>query len=251
MYFMKNADFIDDFYSEVPLETWQKILSPRMHYHFGEDNSENEDIFDRAVRSLYPYIPYGSTVLDCGCGWGGPARMLISEQGCDLEGVTLSRQQSEFISDFKVYHQDLAIFTCPRAYDTAFFLESFTHFDDPLIILRNLSASVNSIVIKDYSSYSKANIPAWGMNIYSPEDYIELLKNAKFKVIDIQEYPNHMKSSLSYWYKNIRLFLRQEELRGQVRLLNDLCLSELLKEGVNTKPSPHSISGIIVYAVKS
>ena len=243
-----NNNDLDKFYSDVPLDTWAKILSPKMHYHFGEDNTNNVDIFDMAVRSLYRYLQEGSTVLDCGCGWGGPARMLIDELGCKVEGVTISRQQSQFIRDFKVYHQDLSFFSPGKFYDTAIFIESFTHLNDPYIVLKNISPHVNQILIKDFCCNGASHTPAWSMNIYSSKDYIRLLEATGFKVVEIVEGANHMRSSFEYWHKNISLFISKSELIGQVRLLHELCQWGMRTDHLRETQSPSSIRGILLYA---
>ena len=60
------------FYTDNPLSVWQSVLGPSMHYHVGGN---------QAVRNLYPYIDNNSKILDIGCGWGGPARLLTNEKG--------------------------------------------------------------------------------------------------------------------------------------------------------------------------
>ncbi len=46
------------------------------------------------VRSKLALEP-GMRVLDIGCGWGGTARFLAERVGCEVVGLTVSRQQAE------------------------------------------------------------------------------------------------------------------------------------------------------------
>ena len=49
-----------------------------------------------ALRVLYPHIPLGSSVLDVGCGWCGPATLLAAERAASVRGLTIARAQAEF-----------------------------------------------------------------------------------------------------------------------------------------------------------
>jgi cyclopropane fatty-acyl-phospholipid synthase-like methyltransferase len=116
---------IDNFYSYNSINSWIKFLGNKLHYHFGIFTDPNVDPFDKAVFELFKYIPANSKVLDCGCGWGGPGKLLKEKLNCYVTGITISKTQSEFIKDFPVIHADLNFFKPHNYYDVALFIESF------------------------------------------------------------------------------------------------------------------------------
>lgn len=244
--FPGSAMTIDRYYSDVPLSTWQRVLCPEMHYHFGAQDAVG-DPFDHAVRQLYRFVEPQSSVLDCGCGWGGPARMLIRDLGCHVEGVTISRQQYDYIDSFKVHHADLHDFVPEQGFDLALFIESLAHVSDPSRVIGNLSARVSSILIKDYVAGSDHSDSDWNLTIRSREQYHQYLEGDHgYVIVHYEEYPNILHPSVEYWYKNIRLFLSEQEIIGQVKHLHDFCLKSM-----DTRYGTPSLRGVVIHAVKS
>lgn len=241
---------IDDLYSGLALETWKKILPKDLHYHFGEVNKEGVNIFEQAVRSLYEFIEPSSSVLDCGCGWGGPAGMLISELGCEVEGVTISKQQYAFISKFKVFCEDLHEFRPKRLYDVALFMESYTHLHDAPFVLKRLAPSVRSVLIKDFVSHETFYNQDWQMTIRSRQHFVNELEGSNhFAIKEIREYSDDcMRASYAYWFKNILLLLDESERIGQASLLWDLCRSGLSEAKEENKSNNASVRTILIYA---
>jgi hypothetical protein len=236
---------IEKYYSDVPLEIWKQVLHEDMHYHFGISH-EDEDPFEYAVKILYKFISPNSTVLDCGCGWGAPAKMLIRDLNCEVEGVTISKQQYDFIDSFKVYYQDLHQFTPDKKYDTALFLECYTHLNNAPLVLKNLSSDVESIVIKDYASKEKYIIPQWNMLVRSKDQYYDEIENkANYTIQYYKEYKNVLHPSVEYWYKNIRK-LPKKYVVGQIKNLYDLC-----RESILMKYEEPAIKGVIIHATKN
>ena len=106
---------LDAFYS-ADVEKVAAFLGPEMHFHHGLASAEVNDLLDRsadagpaanegsvakraledALRVLYPHIPLGSSVLDVGCGWCGPATLLAAERAASVRGLTIARTQAEF-----------------------------------------------------------------------------------------------------------------------------------------------------------
>ena len=81
-----DSGTVADFYAGETAG-WKEVLGPGMHYHFGSVDpaspiDDAEAHFRFAVRQLYPWVPVRSRVLDVGCGWGGPARILVYERHC-------------------------------------------------------------------------------------------------------------------------------------------------------------------------
>lgn len=52
---------------------------------------------NRALDGLKAYLGAGATVLDCGCGAGGPASYLV-KQGFNVTGIDISGQMADFCS---------------------------------------------------------------------------------------------------------------------------------------------------------
>ena len=106
---------LDAFYS-ADVGKVAAFLGPEMHFHHGLASAEVNDLLGRsttggpaaaegllaeraladALRVLYPHLPLGSSVLDVGCGWCGPATLLAAERAASVRGLTISRAQAEF-----------------------------------------------------------------------------------------------------------------------------------------------------------
>jgi hypothetical protein len=247
---MTKIHSIDELYSGLALETWKKILPKDLHYHFGEVNKGGVDIFRQAVRTLYDFIRPGSSVLDCGCGWGGPAGMLISENGCEVEGVTISKQQFDFISEFKTYYEDLHEFCPNRFYDVALFMESYTHLVDAPFVLKSLAPSVGSVLIKDFVSHKTFYNQDWQMTIRSRQRFINEIEGSNlFEIKEIREFSDDcMTSSYAYWFKNILLMLDEGERCAHASLLWDLCRRGLGASQRENKLRNSSVRSILIFA---
>ena len=102
---------VDEFYDDTLPETWKKVIGNDLHYHVGWGDG---DILYNAVRHLYQFIDTNSSVLDCGCGWGGTGKVLKRDMDCEVTGVTISQVQSDYILDnnlFPVVLSDLHDYT--------------------------------------------------------------------------------------------------------------------------------------------
>lgn len=211
---------LNKFYSENSVEIWKLILGPKLHYHAGSI-SEN-DIFDQSVKNLFPYIKKESKILDCGCGWGGPARLLINELKCKLTGVTISQEQANSIKDFTVYCSDLFDYIPDEKYDIALFIESFCHLNDPTKVLKNLHNNVEKIIIKDYLwEYDWYN-DIWGMYMRSKSSYVDILTKNGYQIdlIEIDKTTDIYKTC-EYWKNNFKL-IDSKYITGQLEKLYQL-----------------------------
>jgi hypothetical protein len=216
---------LDNFYSYNSLESWIKFLGDKLHYHFGVFTEPNNDPFDQAVIELFKYIPEKSKILDCGCGWGGPGKLLKEKLNCDITGITISKTQSEFIKDFPVIHADLNYFILDKEYDIAIFIESFTHIVNPYKVLLNFKNYVKSIVIKDYISETRNSIPSWNMYIRNKDTYHKIIENAGYEIKEFKIHYSFSKESLKIWRNNLKK-LKPEEITGQLKLLEMFCENE-------------------------
>ena len=141
---------VDEFYDDTLPETWKKVIGNDLHYHVGWGDG---DILYNAVKHLYQFIDRKSSVLDCGCGWGGTGKVLKRDLDCEITGVTISQVQSEYISDnniFPVVLSDLHDYTPDTSYDVCLFVESFCHLKSPRKVLSNISESTNKIILREY-----------------------------------------------------------------------------------------------------
>jgi len=220
---MTASSDIDNFYSSVSIETWRKVLGHEMHYHFGREHAFI-DPFQNAVLEMCAFIPRGSSVLDCGCGWGGPARFLMKWNKCEVTGVTLSRQQADYIDDFEVMFRDMRDLDLnERHFDVALFMESLTHVEGLDSIFERLSGSVDAIVIRDFVAPRPFRDDRWLMRFRTENDFRLSLEDAGYTVLHYQEEFNCWQPSVNIWLKRIN-DLPEYEVREQIGLLRGLCL---------------------------
>jgi len=213
---------LDQFYSiDIPL--LKQIFGDKLHYHFATGNCSVDNPFDQAVIDLFPYIKENSTVLDCGCGWGGPARLLQEQLNCSVTGVTISTSQALYCRDFfEVDTADLHDYIPTKHYDTALFMESYTHLIDSAKVLSNIKDNVNSIIIKDYISDVVREIPEWHMKLRTKELFYHELESLGFKVNYFNVNNNFSKAGIDYWYNNLVKF-DISQLPTHLKLLYELC----------------------------
>ena len=196
------------FYTDNPLEVWQTVLGPSMHYHVGGD---------QAVRDLYPYIDNTSNILDIGCGWGGPARLLSTEKHCNLHGVTNSEQQYNHYP-YTVSLADANTYTPDDNYDTTIFIESLCHLTPQ--ILTNIRPHTNKLIIKDYLAPFKWYNKQWEMHMRTEKEYKSILSDYNITHLEITKSKDIYNSSL-YWYNNI-LSLSPNQITHQIKTLQHL-----------------------------
>lgn len=212
---------LDDFYSKESIELWETVLGPKMHYHFGIPNTQN-DPFDQALINFFPHIPNGSKVLDCGCGWGGPGKFLKERLNCDVTGVTISKTQSEYIKDFKTIHSDLHDFIPQEHYDIAIFIESYTHLDNTKMILDNFKNKVDNIIIKDYLCIDYVLLEEWNMHLRTKNMFLNELESSGYQVTYFNEIKNFWQPGIDFWYNGL-MKLNPMDIRGQLKGLFQLC----------------------------
>jgi tocopherol O-methyltransferase len=90
-------------YYDTTLDLYEDLWGEHIHHGFWdpgavpESQDDRKAATDRLVYELVDFagVPAGSTVLDVGCGVGGPALYLASALNCTVEGVTLSAAQAE------------------------------------------------------------------------------------------------------------------------------------------------------------
>ena len=209
---------VSEFYDDTSPKTWQKVIGEDLHYHvgWGEGN-----IFYNAVKHLYQFIEPKSTILDCGCGWGGTGKVLKRDLNCDVTGVTISKVQSDYINDnnlFTVILEDLHDFKPVRKFDACIFIESFCHLNEPTKVLNNLVGHTNKFILREYhlkaDNISKKYFDSWLMNIYSKKELTSSFKELDFKLTYFEEHYDYaLEPTLDLWLHNLSKIDRIEKTK--------------------------------------
>ena len=199
---------VDEFYDDTLPEIWKKVIGNDLHYHVGWGEG---DILYNAVKHLYQFIDKKSSVLDCGCGWGGTGKVLKRDMDCEVTGVTISQVQSEYISDnnmFPVVLSDLHDYTPDKIYDVCLFVESFCHLKSPQKVLSKISNSTKKIILREYhmksNEHPKKYVDNWLMNIYHIDEICSFFGELDFKLTYEEEhYYYSLEPTVEYWLQNL------------------------------------------------
>ena len=199
---------VDEFYDDTLPEIWKKVIGNDLHYHVGWGDG---DILYNAVKHLYQFIDKKSSVLDCGCGWGGTGKVLKRDIGCEVTGVTISQVQSDYISDnnlFPVVLSDLHDYIPNKVYDVCLFVESFCHLKSPQKVLSNISNSTDKIILREYhmksNEHPKRYVDNWLMNIYHIDEICSFFGELDFKLTYEEEhYYYSLEPTVEYWLQNL------------------------------------------------
>ena len=199
---------VDKFYDDTLPEIWKKVIGNDLHYHVGWGEG---DILYNAVKHLYQFIDKKSSVLDCGCGWGGTGKVLKRDMDCEVTGVTISQVQSDYISDnnlFPVVLSDLHDYTTDNIYDVCLFVESFCHLKSPQKVLSNISNVTDKIILREYhmksNEHPKKYVDNWLMNIYHIDEICSFFGELDFKLTHQEEhYDYSLEPTVEFWLQNL------------------------------------------------
>ena len=199
---------VDEFYDDTSPEIWKKVIGNDLHYHVGWGDG---DILYNAIKHLYQFIDKKSSVLDCGCGWGGTGKVLKRDLECEVTGVTISQVQSDYISDnnlFPVVLADLHDYIPNKVYDVCLFVESFCHLKSPQKVLSNISNSTDKIILREYhmksNEHPKRYVDNWLMNIYHIDEICSFFGELDFKLTYEEEhYYYSLEPTVEYWLQNL------------------------------------------------
>ena len=206
---------LDQFYSENSIDAWETVLGPGMHYHY-----RGEDVLEEILEFIAP----NSKILDCGCGWGGTGRFLV-ERGHNVTGVTVSKAQAEYITDFPVIHEDLHNFVPQETYDVGIMVECYFHLENPRKVFDNLVPHVRHLIIVDVTCPDKVNIPEFSIDI-GPKEYIfGNLWKVGYVVQKYRERANFYQKTREQWKENLAK-LPADKITGHLEMLNYMCHSE-------------------------
>ncbi len=228
-----------EFYQNNTQQDWDILLKPvDYHYHIGFPG-KTDNIFKNAIyENLFPFIKDGSKVLDCGCGWGGTAKMLMEEKGCDVTCITNSEMQVNFLKErqYKVIEKDLSYFIPEEQFDVAFLYESFCHVRHKQLLLKNLSLACKEIVFiahlsEDSIAFSQDE---WSAQFISIPKLINYLYNVGYKLKSIKHLDDILiESTLDYWKSKLDII---KPAYGQLKTLE-----ELVDKGLEMKYALYSV----------
>lgn len=208
-------DSVKDFYDDVPISVWEKILDSTMSYHWASSDGP-ASVFENPVLSLLPHIGNAKKILDVGCGFGAVAKILLDDvEGLEITGVTNSQVQYDYLAEnpienFNVVLADFNDWESNETYDLILFFESFTHFGDD--ILEKLSGVAPKILIRDYTwDWNHFSIE-WGMHFRTKSEFESLFSAAGFSVSEIFESDNDFwRTAGTFWLSNIDNNLTEAE----------------------------------------
>ena len=203
---------IDKFYSENPPETWEKVLGPGMHYHYRGE---------KVLEEILEFIPPDAKILDCGCGWGGSGKFL-QKRGHDVTGVTISKEQANYIKDFPVICQDLHDYVPNESYDVGLLIECCFHLTDRRKVFDNLVPWVKHLIIVDVVCPTIAEVPEFGLNVGPRESLFADLWKVGYVVQKFREKVDFFQETQKEWGKNIGE-LPDHEVFGHIMKLKYLC----------------------------
>ncbi|WP_143302130.1 SAM-dependent methyltransferase, partial [Candidatus Entotheonella palauensis] len=191
---------LDRFYSMESIRAWQQIIGQDLHYHFGYfyGSEDLETGLRQTVRNYYDHIAPGARVLDVGCGWGGPAKMLMEEHHCTVTGISSSTSQVDYCRSLglDVWHQDVECepLVCFGDHDVTFCLEMISHIRNKGQLLRQLRACASRLILSE----SCAADSYWGERTTFGGSIVlctvsELVREVEEAGWKIQSGPDHMK----------------------------------------------------------
>lgn len=146
---------ISDFYGRDSIAAWQAVLGKDLHYHFGHFHSYDDDFqsaLQAAVRLFFHFIPEQASVLDLGCGWGGPARLLELEKRSTVTCVSNTPEQVDYLQSIlgrtDVVQMDLENGIQEGHWDVALMMESLEHVSNKEALIASLNNKVKTLLIR-------------------------------------------------------------------------------------------------------
>ncbi|MDB9518585.1 class I SAM-dependent methyltransferase [Roseofilum reptotaenium CS-1145] len=226
-----NCD-LDRFYSAESVSEWQEIIGGDLHYHFGyfRGSEDLETGLKQTVRNFYPYIPAGTRVLDIGCGWGGPAKMLISDRNCSVTGISLSSTQVEYCQSLglNVWQQDLELETeeIRGEYDLIFCLEMMSHIRNKARLLERLRSLAPRLLL----SVNCITDNYWGerttfgesMELCTVSELTQYLEQAGWQINYIKNKRFQSLRTIALWKENLDRVYGDRQPPGQLAILRAL-----------------------------
>ena len=100
----KRATAVVEEHYDLDYRMYEKFLGPYNQYTCcffdGTEELEQAEINKLEIICEKLEIKAGDHVLDVGCGWGGFAKYAASTRDCQVTGVTLSKEQAEYATEY-------------------------------------------------------------------------------------------------------------------------------------------------------
>lgn len=222
---------LDAFYGSAPISLWKQIIGEELQYHFGYFRGQ-EDLataLRQTVRNFFPHITEGATILDAGCGWGGPAGVLAHERGCTVHCVTVSSPQAAYCAELGLsvdvcdLEEEVAL---TGAYDVAFLLESLEHIRDKAALLRRLRARAARLVLSTAcvaDHYPGPRLTFGGSIVFcSVTELRRMLVDAGWEITAMSNRRPHAAPTLFHWKDRFDRVFGRETPPGQLAVLREL-----------------------------
>ena len=225
---------MDQFYSQDDVATWQKIIGNDLHYHYGYFTA-NEDLetgLRQTVRNFYPDIAHGASILDVGCGWGGPAQMLMHEKDCSVKGITISKTQVSHCQKrgIDVCCLNLETGEIPGGYEVAFMLEVLSHIRNKVGVLRKLRSCAKRLILSSgciANSVTSKTVQTFGgsMVLCSPTQLCEIVTSAGWHIIKKRNRRFQSLRTNELWGERLTQVYGDKEPPGQLAHLKSVVVA--------------------------
>ena len=222
---------LDHFYSQDEITKWQQIIGPDLHYHYGffMGNEDLETGVRQSVKNFYPHIEKHSKVLDAGCGWGGPAQMLIEEQYCKVKGLTISNNQAQYCQKrgIDVSILDLETHKIPGQFDIVFSLEVLSHIRDKQKVLRKFRQCASRLILTCNciaNHLSAQNRSAFGESMWmcTEKELEDIVKQSGWSIIKKTNSRFQSLRTVALWREKFHHIYKDRTPNGQLKELKQL-----------------------------
>lgn len=222
---------LDHFYSAESVGEWKQIIGDALHYHFGYFCSTEtlETGLQQTVRNFYPHLEPGSQVLDLGCGWGGPAKMLMEEHHCTVSGLSSSAAQVDYCRrlGLDVWRQDVEQQRdIPGDYDAIFCLEMISHIRDKAKLLRRMRACASRLILSEScaaDTYAGPRTTFGGsIALCTVSELVRDIEDAGWTIRFMRDRRFHSLRTVSLWQQNLDRVYGEAEPPGQLGVLRSL-----------------------------
>ena len=223
------------FYSSEPVPLWKRIIGEDLHYHFGyfEKTNDFQTGLKDAVRNFYPFIPKGTHVLDLGCGWGGPAKLLREELDCSMQCLTISETQYHYCKNelgLDVSLGNIEEINFNSRFDIVMMIESLEHILDKPALFQKLQKITNKLIIRTSCMADHVDATRWtyGDSMYMSKvsELVHFLENTGWGIAFKADRRFHAIPTISFWKKHLENEINHgKKLDGQLHTLYTLVKS--------------------------